>query len=227
MFKLLVARDGCTSLLGASFLILLAHVLVCAAEDKKTDSDLVGTWTSKTNKVITGSDFYDPRKDEFIEPKLPGISYSFSKDGHYEEALYRVIANREFDVHWIEPTGLHKGNNPMATWDVKYEVTTDEYHKKKRLNLYQYDGSPVNPLLLDDKTPKMLPTTTLNPVTSSTATAHSRIKRSSSVAENPRSTLAVSSEGMSAADRWWWFGVIMTSAGGLMMLLTRERVSSQ
>lgn len=29
-----------------------------------------------------------------IEPALPGISYSFTSDGFWEEALYRAIANR-------------------------------------------------------------------------------------------------------------------------------------
>ena len=29
-----------------------------------------------------------------IEPSHPGISYSFTADGHYEEAYYRAISNR-------------------------------------------------------------------------------------------------------------------------------------
>lgn len=37
--------------------------------------------------------FYDPLNDRLIEPSLPGISYSFTGDGHYEEAYYRAIAN--------------------------------------------------------------------------------------------------------------------------------------
>lgn len=38
--------------------------------------------------------FYDPVKDSFIEPKNTGISYSFTADGHFEEAYYRAVANR-------------------------------------------------------------------------------------------------------------------------------------
>jgi hypothetical protein len=38
--------------------------------------------------------FYNPVADEFIEPSLTGISYSFTPDGFYEEAYYRAIANR-------------------------------------------------------------------------------------------------------------------------------------
>lgn len=98
----------------------------------------------------------------------------------------------------------------------KYEVREDSYHKKKRLDLYQFDGSPVNAMLLNDENPSMLPTTTLNPMTSAT-TAPSRIKRGVVPARRHRRRTTVAKEGMGAADRWWWLGVIMTSAGGLML----------
>jgi hypothetical protein len=42
--------------------------------------------------------FYDPVNDRFTEPKHTGISYSFTADGHFEEAYYRAIANRTFTV---------------------------------------------------------------------------------------------------------------------------------
>lgn len=29
-----------------------------------------------------------------LEPEMPGISYSFTSDGFWEEALYRAVANR-------------------------------------------------------------------------------------------------------------------------------------
>jgi hypothetical protein len=38
--------------------------------------------------------FYDPVNEKMFEPSLTGISYSFTDDGHYEEAYYRAIANR-------------------------------------------------------------------------------------------------------------------------------------
>jgi hypothetical protein len=38
--------------------------------------------------------FYDPVNEKLIEPKHPGISYSFTADGFYEAAYYRAIANR-------------------------------------------------------------------------------------------------------------------------------------
>lgn len=56
-------------------------------------SQLEGTWSSKSNAVFTGPDFYDPVDELLIEPALPGISYSFTADGYWEQALYRVTAN--------------------------------------------------------------------------------------------------------------------------------------
>lgn len=60
---------------------------------KPHKGELVGTWTSKSFAVFTGPGFYDPVSELLIEPDLPGISYSFTEDGHYEEALYRVTSN--------------------------------------------------------------------------------------------------------------------------------------
>ena len=55
---------------------------------------LVGTWTTKTHSVFTGPNFYDPINDKIKEPALTGISYSFTADGHYEEAYYRAGSSR-------------------------------------------------------------------------------------------------------------------------------------
>lgn len=55
--------------------------------------DLEGTWSSKSNAVFTGPDFYDPIDELLIEPSLPGISYSFTNDGYWEEAIYQISAN--------------------------------------------------------------------------------------------------------------------------------------
>ena len=49
----------------------------------------------KTARLIDGlQGFYNPVADRLIEPELTGISYSFTIDGHYEEAYYRAIPNR-------------------------------------------------------------------------------------------------------------------------------------
>ena len=38
--------------------------------------------------------FYDPVNEKIFEPALTGFSYSFTDNGHYEEAYYRAVSNR-------------------------------------------------------------------------------------------------------------------------------------
>lgn len=61
--------------------------------DTNSELTIVGTWSSKSHQVFTGPGFYDPVEELLIEPSLPGISYSFSEDGWFEEAMYQVTGN--------------------------------------------------------------------------------------------------------------------------------------
>ncbi|KAL4790693.1 protein rot1 [Aspergillus venezuelensis] len=71
----------------------IASLLSTANVSARNAADLVGTWTTKSRQVSTGPGFYNPIEDKFIEPKLPGISFSFTEDGYFEEAFYRALAN--------------------------------------------------------------------------------------------------------------------------------------
>lgn len=77
------------------------------------DPNLVGTWTTGSRTVFTGPGFYDPVKDEMKEPSLPGISYSFTSDGFYEEAYYRAVANRELPGHRSRKRKADDGVKPQ------------------------------------------------------------------------------------------------------------------
>jgi hypothetical protein len=61
------------------------------------DLDWSRTWCPldprQTNTDRLPQSFYDPVNDNLIEPSRPGISYSFTYDGFYEEAYYRAISN--------------------------------------------------------------------------------------------------------------------------------------
>lgn len=72
------------------FLLYCSFLVTVFAE---LDPKLTGTWSTKSWKVVTGPDFYDPVKDRLKEPENTGISYSFSEDGYFEEAYYRALAN--------------------------------------------------------------------------------------------------------------------------------------
>jgi hypothetical protein len=100
----------------------------------------------------------------------------------------------------------------------RYEVLEDGYNHKTRLNLYKFDGSPLIPLYLAFSPPNMLPTSTLNPITTSTAAgskATSKVKR----AVNMEKFLEKRTLGQTRADNVWWFGVFLTASGGLLYIL--------
>jgi hypothetical protein len=208
-------------------------------------TDLVGTWSSKSNSTFTGDGFYDPVNDHFTEPKHTGISYSFSANGYFEESYYRAVANPtnpkcpqgiiqwqhgkfekladgSLKLHPIKVDGrqlfsdpcqyknsVYTRYNATETFE-RYEVRTDDYHKIKRLNLYKFDGSPMMPMYIAYTTPKMLPTTTLNPLVTATATA--KAKRGLPAVDHE--VLFKKSGNM--ADAVFYAGVLATGAGGLL-----------
>jgi hypothetical protein len=110
--------------------------------------------------------------------------------------------------------------NYLLTSIQQYEVLTDGFHNVRRLNLYQWDGTPMNPMFLVYKPPQMLPTQTLNPVTTSSATATAKVKRyiaDEDVTEPLNKHALVKRTEPGAIDKWWWFGVFMTSVGGVAL----------
>ena len=58
-----------------------------------------------------------------------------------------------------------------------YQVLTDPYHNVPRLNLFQFDGKPMQPMYLVLNPPQMLPTQTLNPTSTATPTKKAKVKR--------------------------------------------------
>lgn len=109
-----------------------------------------------------------------------------------------------------------------------YQVLTDPYHNVPRLNLYRFDGSPINPMFLLASPPEMLPTQTLNPTVAAApaATGKSRVKRAAE--PEPAAQKAVKpkkgpviqqpSEPYNA-DKWWWAGVGSIALGTVMYMM--------
>jgi Chaperone for protein-folding within the ER, fungal len=97
-------------------LVTLTLIACCAAQ--LVDSNLVGTWSTKSKKVFTGPGFYNPVTDKLTEPTHPGISYSFTEDGHYEEAYYRAISNRETSILLKSEPSQLTCNSPTTSMPV-------------------------------------------------------------------------------------------------------------
>ncbi|KAM0801742.1 chaperone for protein-folding within the ER, fungal-domain-containing protein [Usnea florida] len=215
---------------------LAAGLLLVSSVLAQTDPQLTGTWTTKSRSVITGPGFYDPVNEKIFEPALTGFSYSFTDDGHYENAYYRAISNPadpscpQGIVQWQHGTYAKHANGSLtltpfgvdgrqllsdpcnsdnavftryhqAELFKEYQVLEDGYSKAQRLNLFAFDGSPLNPMYLAYKPPEMLPTQTLNPTTTAVGAAATSTGKKRKEPVN--------------ADNWWWIGVGMTALGGI------------
>ncbi|OBA22111.1 hypothetical protein METBIDRAFT_146502 [Metschnikowia bicuspidata var. bicuspidata NRRL YB-4993] len=238
----------------SAFLGALCVLQLVAAEPNM--EELEGTWTSKSNTVFTGPDYYDPVDELLIEPALPGISYSFTSDGYYEEALYRItsngvdhscpIASMTYQHGTYEllsngslvltpiavdgrqllsdPCGSSSSNAVysryvQSTWFEKYQVSVSSYYGRYMLQIYQFDGSKMQPLYLAYKPPVMLPTYALNPTDAASETSSSlrrRIKRS---LENLYRTSAVRDFSSPKLDMFWWAAVGVLGASSAAYVL--------
>ncbi|CAK1364124.1 unnamed protein product [Cercospora beticola] len=228
-------------------------------------SDIIGTWSTKSGKTLTGPGFYDAINDKLIEPSHTGISYSFTADGYYEEAYYRAIANPVRPncpggiMQWQHGTWEQLSNGSLALTPIatdgrqllskpcdnenaiytrynqsetfkQYQVLTDPYHNVKRLNLWEFDGTPMQPFYIAFEPPQMLPTTTLHAATTETAKAGKKGKRGledagpASYMEVPLNWKSKFEQGKSGdmlvqninPDRLWWVGLAFTGIGGLL-----------
>lgn len=239
-------------------LAFLATVFILASQALASPNmkELVGTWSSKSNTVFTGPGFYDPVDELLIEPDLPGISYSFTEDGHYEEALYRVtpdprnhscgtaslifqhgtyelLSNGSVVMSPIAVDGrqlmsdpCNIGSNSMytryeqPTWFKTYQVQVDRYHGRYMLQIFQFDGSKMQPLYLAYRPPLMLPTQALNPTDKASetkkASLRKRVKRS---LENQYRTTATMESLPARYEFWWWTAIAGIGLGSAAIFL--------
>ncbi|KAF1982631.1 hypothetical protein K402DRAFT_397354 [Aulographum hederae CBS 113979] len=130
-------------------------------------------------------------------------------------------------------TGVYTRYNQTELFQ-RYEYLIDPYHQIPRLNLYQFNGAPLQPLYLAFKPPEMVPTTTLHPTatasgsgaaTAATSAAAGKSKRCVGQPSEDTDDLIhklrkraqwQSKQPLFNGDRWWWFGVGMTGLGGFL-----------
>lgn len=111
-----------------------------------------------------------------------------------------------------------------------YEALTDKFHNVPRLNIFGYNGAPVQPLYLAYKPPQMLPTQTLNP-TAAAGEPTSKVKRDMDRDEHHHwkqkmiKGESFEHDGLEPrpmrwdADRWWWAGFGFIAVGTVMYML--------
>jgi hypothetical protein len=116
----------------------------------------------------------------------------------------------------------------------RYSVYKDLYHGVTRLDLYQFNGAPMNPMYIAYSPPLMLPTQTMNPTSTPSATgaaasASGHSKRG--VGSDGEYVLPLNKDAkhikretetpskMLDANFVWWLGVGMTIFGGGAYLL--------
>lgn len=118
----------------------------------------------------------------------------------------------------------------------KYETRVDGYKKVNRLDLYQFDGTPIQPMYQAYNPPMMLPTVTMNPTSTAGApkeTAKGQRRRSDEPSESLIEPLNKDAKHIKRhvplsvevrrapdmANSLWWVGVGMTVVGGAAYLL--------
>lgn len=105
----------------------------------------------------------------------------------------------------------------------------DPYHGVTRLDLYKFDGSPMNPMYLAYSPPQMLPTVTMNPTTTPTSAAAATSKASKRSVDTDGLVLPLNKDAKHIkrdtdrkpldASFVWWVGLGMTVFGGAAYLL--------
>jgi len=98
-----------------------------------------------------------------------------------------------------------------------------------RLDLYKFDGSPMNPMFLAYSPPQMLPTVTMNPTATSTASGK-KAKRTAGLGDELEEPLNKNAMHIKRdferpllhridLNMLWWAGLGMTMFGGAAYLL--------
>ncbi|ODV60439.1 Rot1p ASCRUDRAFT_35651 [Ascoidea rubescens DSM 1968] len=97
----------------------------------------------------------------------------------FQHGRYEILSNGSLSLMPFESDGRQLLSAPCDDGGVSiysryiqselfkaYTLSIDDYHGQYKLQLYQFDGAPIQPLYLAYKPPMMLPTQVLNPTNS-------------------------------------------------------------
>ncbi|KAI4159925.1 MAG: hypothetical protein L6R39_000301 [Caloplaca ligustica] len=235
--------------------LLLGGAALVTLVTAQVDTQLTGTWTTKSRKGLydpVNEKMFEPPLTGFSysftdngfyevayyragsNPQQPSCPKGIIQ---WQHGKYHKASNGSLVLNPFAVDGRQLMSDPCTYGNAvytryhqqeifkQYEVLTNPYDKATRLNLYGWDGAPMNPMYLAYKPPQMLPTQTLNP----TAGAATGGAQPSSTSKSKRDLhLAGDEDGLvqealmrnnlrkdsTKANRLWWLGVGMTALGG-------------
>src|SRR5271167_591766 len=164
-----------------------------------------------------------------VDPNCPSAVLQFQHGTYVENADGSLILT-PFAVDGRQLTSdpctssnsIYERYNQTETFQ-KYQVYKDAYHGVMRLDLYTFDGSPMNPMYIAFSPPLMLPTQTMNPTATATgATAASGAAKRDVDGEelevpfnkNAKHIRRENQRDWLDATWVWWVGLGMTVFGG-------------
>lgn len=107
-----------------------------------------------------------------------------------------------------------------------YSVETDPFHNIPRLNLFQFDGSPQQPLYQAYSPPQMLPTETLNPTAVPKATAKAKRDQSQITIHNDaplNKNAVIPAKEPFDVDKIWWAGIGFVAVGSALFMYDQKK----
>ncbi|ANB14130.1 Rot1p [Sugiyamaella lignohabitans] len=142
----------------------------------------------------------------------------------FQHGKYEILSNGSLSLTPFVVDGRQLVSEPCTSDTANYmrynqseffksfDVQIDEYHGRYRLDLFQFDGSPLPPLYLAYKPPMMLPTETMNPTAAGQATSTSTVQKVRRALENRGKTTAVRKD-VPDLRGLWWIGVSLIFVG--------------
>lgn len=162
-------------------------------------------------------------------PCYSPLSASMADNYNRIPALQRIPHTRDTINQrlWTYVHFLISSKTWAAEVSQKYQVHIDPYTKMTRLDLYQFDGTPIHPMFLAFSPPQMLPTVTMNPTAEPTGKKAKRTAGAGEELAEPLNKNAMHVKRDFERPMYqridpamvWWAGIGMTLFGGAAYLL--------
>ncbi|KAG4304377.1 hypothetical protein PORY_002087 [Pneumocystis oryctolagi] len=201
-----ILLDTCNYFAKTETVSLLSLGFYDPVEDKMFPPKLTGISYSFTEDGFFEESLYRVNSN----PTVPECSVSVLQ---WQHGTFQILENGSLLLDPFPSDGRQIYSNPCLSMTsrytrfsirelmIKFDITIDQYYKEYKLQLYQFDGTPLPPLYLAYFPPQMLPTVVLNPV------SRKNYKRSF---QNHLSFLKVLEP-----NHVWWVGVFMILLGSI------------